>query len=119
MTLAVYTTVTTSKTAVATCCGEVDVGSCAKLIDALDEILTGGPERVVVDMREVTFIDSTGIGCLLHGAMAARSDGTPFIVLPGDATRSFLQASGLTAQLAYLAEPPPTNRAEACRGGAE
>jgi anti-sigma B factor antagonist len=119
MTLSVYTTITTSNTAVALCCGEVDVGSCAKLIDALDDILKGSPERVVVDMREVTFIDSTGIGCLLHGAMAARSEGTPFMVIPGDATRSFIRASGLTAQLGYLTEPPPVNGGEPCHGRRE
>jgi anti-sigma B factor antagonist len=114
MTLEVYTTITTSNTAVALCCGEVDVGSCAKLIDALDGIFAKSPERVVVDMRQVTFIDSTGIGCLLHGAIAARSDGTPFQVIPGEATSTFIRASGLTAQLGYLTQPPTLNREEPC-----
>jgi anti-sigma B factor antagonist len=115
MTLEVYTTITTSDTAVALCCGEVDVGSCSKLIDALDEILENGADRVIVDMREVTFIDSTGIGCLLHGAMAARSTGTPFKVIPGEATRSFIRASGLTAQFEYLTAEAPGSR-DAQRG---
>src|SRR5260221_10383445 len=37
------------------CAGEVDVGTCAKLIDAFDRVFSGGVEAVRVDLRAVTF----------------------------------------------------------------
>jgi anti-sigma B factor antagonist len=114
MSLIVHTTLTPPNTAVALCCGEVDVSSCAKLIDALDAVVHSDVDRVIVDMRQVTFIDSTGIGCLLHGAMAARERGTPFRIIPGATTRSFIETSRLAPQLAYLTEDGPENRDAGC-----
>ena len=77
------------------CAGEIDVGTCAKLIDAFDRVFSGGVEAVRVDLRAVTFIDSTGIGCLLHGALKAQKLGTALIVVPGDAVERFIHVSGL------------------------
>jgi anti-sigma B factor antagonist len=77
------------------CAGEIDVGTCAKLIDAFDRVFSGGVEAVRVDLRAVTFIDSTGIGCLLHGALKAEKLGTVFLVVPGDAVQRFIDITGL------------------------
>jgi anti-sigma B factor antagonist len=77
------------------CAGEIDVGSCAKLIDAFDRVFSDGAEAVRVDMQAVTFIDSTGIGCLLHGALKAEKLGTEFLVVPGDAVQRFIAITGL------------------------
>jgi anti-anti-sigma factor len=77
------------------CAGEIDVGTCAKLIDAFDRVFSDGAEAVRVDMRAVTFIDSTGIGCLLHGALKAEKLGTAFVVVPGDAVQRFIDVTGL------------------------
>jgi anti-sigma B factor antagonist len=77
------------------CAGEIDVGNCAKLIDAFDRVSSGGVDAVRVDLRAVTFIDSTGIGCLLHGALKAEKLGTEFLVVPGDAVQRFIDITGL------------------------
>ncbi len=77
------------------CAGEIDVGSCAKLIDAFDRVLSGGVDEVRVDLREVTFIDSTGIGCLLHAALKADKLGTTLLVVPSDSVRRFIDITGL------------------------
>ena len=81
------------------CEGELDVGQCAKLIDMLDRVFEDEVERVVVDLSDVTFIDSTGIGCLLHGAFKAEKLSVAFEVLPGRAVERFLSVSGLSPYL--------------------
>jgi anti-anti-sigma factor len=55
---------------------------------------------VVVDLSGVSFIDSTGIGCLLHGAFRADKMSVAFEVLPGRAVERFLSVSGLCPYLA-------------------
>jgi len=82
------------------CRGELDVGRCAKLIETFDEVLTGDVERVVVDLSDVTFIDSTGIGCLLHGAFKADKLHIAFELIPGPAVERFVKVSGLSPYLA-------------------
>jgi anti-sigma B factor antagonist len=46
--------------------GEIDVASAPVLRDRLLALLNRGAESLVVDLRGVTFIDSTGIGSLLR-----------------------------------------------------
>ena len=54
------------------CVGELDVGSCRKLIDAIESSYDPRLERLRVDLSGVTFIDSTGIGCLIHADLQCR-----------------------------------------------
>ncbi len=46
--------------------GELDVASAPALRDAVLALLNRGAESLVVDLRGVTFIDSTGVGSLLR-----------------------------------------------------
>lgn len=46
--------------------GEIDVASAPVLRDRLLGLLNRGAEDLVVDLRGVTFIDSTGVGSLLR-----------------------------------------------------
>jgi anti-anti-sigma factor len=85
------------------CNGALDVAGCPKLINAFDRVLWRGLTRVVVDVRGVTFIDSTGLGCLLHGAHEADSIDAAFAVIPGAGTTEFLRSTAL-AQRMELAE---------------
>jgi anti-anti-sigma factor len=55
------------------CSGDVDLATCDQIEDAVDRCFaTGPPEGLTVDMRSVTFIDSTGLRCLL--AIAGRCE---------------------------------------------
>ena len=58
--------------------GEVDVSNAAELRSALDEALASGAARVQVDLSEVPYIDSTGIGVLV-GAARRAAEGTTAI----------------------------------------
>src|SRR5207248_5831750 len=46
--------------------GELDLGSVAAFRDALSEALETGARRLVVDLRQVTFMGSTGVRELIR-----------------------------------------------------
>jgi anti-anti-sigma factor len=92
-------TVRDSDQVVVRCAGELDIGHCAKLIEVFDEILTRDVCEVLVDLEELTFIDSTGIGCLLHGALKAEKMNISFQLIPSDAVKRFVEAAGLAQYL--------------------
>lgn len=46
--------------------GEIDISSAPHLRDRLLALLNRGAESLVVDLRGVTFVDSTGVGSLLR-----------------------------------------------------
>ena len=45
--------------------GEVDLGTLPHLQRVLDEALGTGPKALIIDLRKVTFIDSSGVGALI------------------------------------------------------
>lgn len=55
--------------------GEVDVYTASVLRQRLLEIIDGGAGRVVVDLRRVDFLDSTGLGVLVGALKRLRMDG--------------------------------------------
>lgn len=55
--------------------GELDVAVAPKLGASLDELIDDGERRLVVDLTEATFIDSTTIGTLMSALMRVRADG--------------------------------------------
>lgn len=60
--------------------GEVDVSCANELRDALAEAQGHEPQRVVVDLADVPYIDSTGIGVLVGAARRAREGHSRFEV---------------------------------------
>lgn len=55
--------------------GEVDVHSAPRLRDRLVEVVDGGSRSVIVDLTELGFIDSTGLGALVAGRNHAEENG--------------------------------------------
>lgn len=60
--------------------GELDLGEQPRVITHLEDAVSRG-QAVVVDLRELTFIDSTGIGVLLSGMRLASAASVPFRVV--------------------------------------
>jgi anti-sigma B factor antagonist len=55
--------------------GEVDYESAPALTERLDELAANQAMIVIVDLTQVTFLDSSGIRSLVHGARAIEDAG--------------------------------------------
>ncbi|MGN7247988.1 STAS domain-containing protein [Janibacter anophelis] len=59
------TTSTTGEVNIVHVSGEIDVTSAAVLRDALEALIADGRRRLTLDLGEVTFMDSTGLGIVV------------------------------------------------------
>ena len=63
--------------------GELDLATAPALEDALERAFEGGSERVVLDLRELEFIDSSGLRTLLTARRQADVAGKQFSLVAG------------------------------------
>jgi anti-anti-sigma factor len=87
--------------------GEFDA-SCVLRFERLVRAAVEDPlPFLVIDLREVTFIDSTGLALLLRTEAASRQDGFELQIVksPTPAVRSALEASGLERVLPFVDRP--------------
>jgi anti-sigma B factor antagonist len=78
--------------------GELDLYNAEELRSTLAETIAGGPARIVIDLADVEFVDSTALGVLLE-AHARLAPGTLQLARPRLETRRALQVSGLDRRL--------------------
>jgi anti-sigma B factor antagonist len=84
------------RTAIVTLRGEVDILTVDQVRVALSEALATRPLEIVVDLTDLTFIDSTGLGALIFGFQRARDAGVRFrLARPTRSVRQILVLSGL------------------------
>lgn len=76
--------------------GEIDHGVAPQLSAALDDLVSAGAERLVVDFARLSFFDSACISALAHAhaAMAEREGGVRLVNVDRFARR-VLQIAGL------------------------
>jgi anti-anti-sigma factor len=63
--------------------GELDLASVGEVQEQLRDLHAAGFERFVLDLRELTFIDSTGLRLVLSEDAAARERGGRFELIAG------------------------------------
>lgn len=63
--------------------GEVDIATVPELQHRLGELLDAGFTRIVVDLRRVEFMDSSGLHALLDAHRQAQRDGWELSIIPG------------------------------------
>lgn len=61
--------------------GELDLSSTAGLDSVFAGVEAGAPGGLVVDLSLVTFIDSSGLGCVVRAADRARAAGRAFTLV--------------------------------------
>jgi anti-sigma B factor antagonist len=75
--------------------GELDLYNAPQVRDALAEASKDPPARIVVDLSEVEFIDSTALGVLIEARARLQNRRAFLLAAPGLETRRALEISGL------------------------
>jgi len=80
--------------------GEVDIVDVRRLTGVFSEAVGDASRQVIVDLRDVQFIDSTGLGVILKAHARLRRQGRPMAVVVGPGqVMELLEVSGLLDQL--------------------
>ncbi len=81
--------------------GELDVSSSAALEDELQRV--NGASVIVLDLSELAFIDSTGLGVLVKTHQRMREEGDQLAVVEGSGqVKRLLELTGLDRQLRLI-----------------
>jgi anti-sigma B factor antagonist len=84
--------------------GELDLYSAPQLENEFEDILRGGATYVLVDLRDVPFLDSSGLGVLLAAANRLGRDGFVLTGL-GLESRRVLEITGANQLLTVVESP--------------
>ena len=79
--------------------GEIDVSNSDELDAAVAEAVNPGPAELVLDLVEVSFIDSTGIRSLLQAADRCAERSIALRVRPSTAVQRLAELTGITDRL--------------------
>jgi anti-sigma B factor antagonist len=82
--------------------GELDLYNAPQVREALNSACAASPERVVIDLEEVEFIDSTGLGVLIEAKTKLDNRRAFLLASPALETRRALQISGLDRHFTIL-----------------
>ena len=86
--------------------GELDLLTAPELQRALDEVLAAGVRHVVLDLRELEFIDSTGMRVVYGLDQLSRQDGFNAAIVRGDpAVQRAFTIAGLAETLVFVDRP--------------
>ncbi|GAA2694659.1 STAS domain-containing protein [Actinoplanes palleronii] len=85
-------------TVTVTVVGEIDFSNADEVADGLRDVIADGPPPTVyVDLRDASFIDSTGLGALIDGYRTATERDVRFVVVnPSVPFRRVLAVTGLS-----------------------
>jgi anti-sigma B factor antagonist len=75
--------------------GELDLYNAQAVRKALLDAAAASPERIVVDLGEVEFVDSTALGVLIEARTKLDNRRAFLLAAPGVETKRALQISGL------------------------
>lgn len=83
--------------------GEIDLASVVELRSRLGEVRTAGFKCVLLDLRGVTFLDSSGLHLALEAVATAAADGSDLALIAGPAAvqRAF-EVTGLLELLTFV-----------------
>jgi anti-anti-sigma factor len=92
--------------------GELDLASAPQLERALARAKHGRPATLVLDLRDLSFLDSCGLRELLGAQRACEEAGCALTLIAGAPARRLFELTGVAARLP-LAEPPAAADARA------
>ena len=78
-------------------CGSAGMGEAEKLRQKLEEIVLKKPRVIVLDLGEIDFIGSAGLGAIVTGYLKSRHHGGQIrLVNPSQTVRELLETTRLT-----------------------
>jgi anti-sigma B factor antagonist len=80
--------------------GELDLYNAPEVREALLQVCQEQPARLVVDLEQVDFVDSTALGVLIEARSKLENRKTFLLAAPGRETHRALTISGLDQHLA-------------------
>ena len=86
--------------------GELDIASAERVERELQRIELDGAATIVLDLRALTFLDSTGLRIIVAADARAREHGRRLVVIQGpDAVQRILHMTRLDERLEIVADP--------------
>lgn len=86
--------------------GEIDLATVSELEQALEGHLASGPALLVLDLREVTFLDSSGLRLLLRLDERQRDAGARMVLVRGNRrVRRVFELTGAAKHLEMVEDP--------------
>jgi anti-sigma B factor antagonist len=94
------------RTSVITVSGELDLASSAALEEELARVIGSESEQVVIDLRELEFMDSTGLSTLVKAHQRAEGVGKRFGLVRGpQQVQRLLSLTGVEERLRFADTP--------------
>lgn len=81
--------------------GEIDHDSCGEVEHAVDQVLSQGATILLIDLSEVSYIDSGGLSVLFSAGRRVREEGWIGLVSPNFSVRRLLELVGVLADPAF------------------
>ncbi len=92
--------------AVASLQGRLNMASAGRLREAVNAAVASGKTKITVDLAEVDFMDSSGLGALVNGLKVARQAGGDLrIAAPSEQVRLVLQLTNMDRFLTTVTDP--------------
>jgi anti-sigma B factor antagonist len=86
--------------------GELDLDTAPALEEELERMRDQAAARLVLDLRHLTFMDSTGLRLVIRWDTMARERGFEFAIVPGpDVIQRVIRLTGMDGHLT-VADPP-------------
>ena len=83
--------------------GELDIATIEILRERFQELTAAGFTRLLLDLRELTFLDSTGLRLVLELERESHAEGWELAVIEGTAeVRRVFEVTGLRAVVPFL-----------------
>lgn len=91
------------RTVVVAAHGEIDIATAGDVARSLRELIDAGFRRIALDLREVSFIDSTGLRAVLEARAASAEAGVEFALVPGpQAVQRLFELTGTVTVLNFV-----------------
>jgi anti-sigma B factor antagonist len=95
-------------TAIVELTGELDLAAAERAGEPLRKALMRGPERLVLDLAALTFMDATGVHLVIEAWKRSAVRGVQLVLVPGPRhVQRVFELCGLTQQLPFAG--PPAN----------